>query len=405
MLRRRTLLAAALAAAARPAMAATAQLADAAGLPLAPWRPGTLDIHHISTGRGDAALVVRPDGRTLLIDTGASASSPAATTPARPDGGRNVGEWVGRYVLRRLSDTGGRQIDHAVASHIHPDHVGDPAVGRPDPRGFVVTGLSAVADVVPISVLIDRGAPDYDVPAVGNDPTWQNHRRWVAWRRSAGERVERIRVGDAGQFAPVPAAFEIMPLAANGRVWTGRGHAVRDHFGAARDIDENPCSIALRIRHGGFSYFTGGDLVADTDDGARPWRDVEYPAVQACGPVDVAVAPHHGMFDTLTARDVRTLRPAVWIVQGWHAAHPGMLQLERMFSRHLYARDREVFATGLTEASRLTNGRLVRRMAATDGHVIVRVDSQGATFRVVVTSNRDEQDRVSSVHGPFATAG
>jgi len=35
-----------------------------------PWTQGHLDIHQISTGRGNAALVILPDGTTLLVDAG-----------------------------------------------------------------------------------------------------------------------------------------------------------------------------------------------------------------------------------------------------------------------------------------------------------------------------------------------
>jgi hypothetical protein len=36
-----------------------------------PWREGYLDIHHISTGSGNATFMVFPDGTTLLFDAGA----------------------------------------------------------------------------------------------------------------------------------------------------------------------------------------------------------------------------------------------------------------------------------------------------------------------------------------------
>lgn len=406
MASRREVLAGLLAAAAQPAAAASAS--DRPGEPLAPWRPGQTDIHHIATGRGDSALIVGPDGRTLLIDAGASASPPASSTPARPDASRNPGAWIGRYVRRRLADTGGSQLDVAVATHIHPDHIGDPAVGAPDPRGYVRTGLGEVAHLVPIGLILDRGAPAYDVPAVGSDPTWANHRRFVADRLQAGGRVEAVRVGAAEQFGPAQDGFEVRALIANGRVWTGRGLETRDLFAdrpADGPLDENPCSIGLRLVHGRFRYFTGGDLVSYTGDGATPWRDVETAAARACGPVDVAVAPHHGMFDAVGADMARALRPRVWVIQAWHAAHPGMLQLERMFSPHLYPGPREVFATGLTDASRVTNDRLVRRMAASDGHVVIRVAEGGGSYRVVVTSNRDEADRVVAAFGPFPSGG
>lgn len=400
MLTRRAILASLLAS---PALAQGTD--DRVGAPLTPWRLGCVDIHHIATGRGDCALVVGPDGRTVLVDAGASASPPASSTPIRPDAGRTAGEWIARYVRRRLADTGRPGLDVALATHIHPDHVGDPAIGRPDPAGFVRTGLSEVTALVPTGLVLDRGAPDYDVPAVGPDPFWTNHRKYVAARLAAGGRVERVRVGDPAQFGAALRGFEIRPLIANGEVWTGDGLATRRVFAADQKIDENPCSIALRLTHGRFRYFTGGDLGDYTADGAQPWRDTETPAAAVCGPVDVAVAPHHGMFDAVGAPMARSLRPRVWIIQPWHAAHPGMLQLERMFNEQLYPGPRQVFATGLTETSRITNDRLVRRMAASDGHVIVRVAADGGSFRIVVTSNRDEADVVTSIHGPWAAGG
>ena len=37
---------------------------------LKPWSKGTLDIHHISTGRGPAFFYILPDGTRLLVDAG-----------------------------------------------------------------------------------------------------------------------------------------------------------------------------------------------------------------------------------------------------------------------------------------------------------------------------------------------
>jgi hypothetical protein len=42
------------------------------GAPLSAWTPGTLDIHQIATGRGNSALIIMPDGTTLLVDAGAA---------------------------------------------------------------------------------------------------------------------------------------------------------------------------------------------------------------------------------------------------------------------------------------------------------------------------------------------
>jgi hypothetical protein len=43
------------------------------------WVPGTLDIHQIVTGRGNAAFMMFPDGTTLLLDAGDAGDTERAT--------------------------------------------------------------------------------------------------------------------------------------------------------------------------------------------------------------------------------------------------------------------------------------------------------------------------------------
>jgi hypothetical protein len=129
---------------------------------------------------------------------------------------------------------------------------------------------------------------------------------------------------------------------------------------------------------GNFAYYTAGDLTSYTYDGEQPWRDALTAAARAAGPVDVATADHHGLFDGLSADTVRTLRPQAWVIPGWHISHPDLLQLERMFSKCLYPGPRDVFATTVMEANLMANHRPARRMRSTDGHVVVRVAPDGA---------------------------
>jgi beta-lactamase superfamily II metal-dependent hydrolase len=380
---------------------------DVVGQPLRPWRRGGLDIHHIATGRGDAALVIGPDGTSLMIDAGASGTPPPASLDIRPGPERRAGEWIGRYARRHLAATGEPKLDTFLASHLHPDHVGDVGPDTPPaPNGaYRLTGVSDVAALLPIGLLVDRGYPDYAFPRGGDAPFARNYVAFVRERVRAGGRVERFRVGAADQLM-LPGA-EIRNLAANGEVWTGRGTETRRLFPpiatlAKDDIpDENACSTAIRLRYGAFGYFAAGDLTSNSFDGALPWRDVETPAAQAAGPVDVAVAAHHGMFDATGADVVRALRPRTWIVQGWHAAHPSPDALERMLSQRLYPGSRDVFATGLSPANELAHKWLTDRLAARGGHVVVRVAPGGGSYRVVVTDNRDEADRVLSVSAPW----
>lgn len=391
----------------------------AVGQPLAPWTPGTLDIHHIATGRGNATLVVMPDGTSLLIDAGASADAPETSTPPRPSAQRRPGEWVGRYVQRHLRATGRSALDYLLVTHLHPDHLGD--VTNDSPRStqgdYRLTGVMDVAELLPVGTLLDRAFPGYDDPMVIKARFADNYLAFVRARQKQGLAVQRFVAGRGTQIAPkghvaLPAgtpAFGVRNLAVNGEVWTGEGEQARAMFPplyslATKDYpNENMCSTAVRIASGRFGYFTAGDLTSYSFDGDQPWRDVLTAAARVCGPVDVATADHHGMFDGLSAPAVRVLRPQAWLIQAWHISHPDMLQMERMLSERLYHGARDIFSTGLTRENYLANRRLVSRMRSTEGHVVVRVAPGGASFQVLVTDNADEQDRVKLATGPYAS--
>ena len=119
---------------------------EAVGSQLSPWTPGTLDIHQISTGRGNSALMVFPDGTTLLVDIGGAEGGVPETEPHLA-GAPNPGAAIGRYIERHISKA---KLDYALITHFHPDHMG------------------AIADEykeVPFAMLLDRGWPDYSYPA------------------------------------------------------------------------------------------------------------------------------------------------------------------------------------------------------------------------------------------------
>lgn len=362
---------------------------DIVGQPLRPWRRGGLDIHHISTGKGDSTLIIGPDGSSLMIDAGASTTPTPSSLDARPNAERRPGAWIGRYARRHLAATGEPKLDAFLVSHLHPDHI---------------DGLYDVARALPIGKLVDRAFPDYAYPKPSDAPFLKAYVAFVRERIQAGGKVERIRVGAADQLT-LPGA-EIRNLAANGEVWTGRGSETRRLFPAidtlAKDDipDENACSAAIRLRYGPFGYFAAGDLTSHSFDGALPWRDVETPAAQAAGPVDVAVAAHHGMFDATGADVVRALKPRAWIIPAWHVAHPSSDALERMLSQRLYPGPRDVFATGLSPANEMAHPWLTDRLTSREGHIVVRVAPGGGSYRIVVTGNRDEADTVRSVWRP-----
>ncbi|WP_044530714.1 MBL fold metallo-hydrolase [Herbaspirillum sp. B65] len=380
---------------------------------LPPWQPGLLDIHHIATGRGNATLMVLPDGTTLLMDAGDTADGPETSFEPRPNASRRAGEWIGRYLQRRLRDTGGTALDYLFVTHFHPDHTGDPTPRSPRSGigDYALSGVTDVAEIVPITTVVDRGYPSYDYPTVWKAPFAANYFSYIKSRVDKKQDVQRFQVGTERQFVgkgyhAASQPFSVRNLVASGEVWTGRGEDTIHMFPPLASLErkdypnENLCSAGIRVDYGNFRYFSCADLTSYTYDGDQPWRDVLTAAARAAGRVDVATADHHCMFDGLSADTVRLLRPQAWMIHTWHISHPEQVQLERLFSERLYPGPRDVFATTVMKENLVMNHRLLSRLKSTDGHIVVRVAAD-SSFHIFVTDDRDERDTIKMVSGPY----
>jgi beta-lactamase superfamily II metal-dependent hydrolase len=372
--------------------AAVSAQAPAERLPA--WTPGVLDIHHINTGRGNAALLILPDGTTLLVDAGDGGHRPPRGTAPRPDASRPTGEWIARYA-RAMGASG---IDYGYITHFHDDHL---------------NAMVDVAERIPVRTMFDRAWPTYDYPAADH-PEFHAAAflRYRAFLARGGAQGERLVAGRSDQIvlrrdpARYPS-FEVRNVAANGDVWTGRGTETRRHVPPLETLarpdwpTENMSSLAIRVRYGRFDYWTGGDMPGLPRPGYPDWHDVESPVARAVGPVDVAVPNHHGNRDSTNAFFVSALRPRVWVIPVWSADHPGHDVLDRMYATRLYPGPRDVFATNMIEANRIVIGPLLDRLAAAQGHVVVRVEPGGERYHVFVLEDGSESYRVRSVHGPY----
>jgi len=394
------------------------QAADAerVGAKLAPWKPGQLDIHQISTGRGNAAFMILPDGTTLLVDAGNYTREVPDAAP-RPDGAHPPGEWIARYIRHMLAARREPAIDYALITYFDPDHMGLTREGDPlsSDGDYRLCGITRVAESLPIRTLVDRAWPDYDFPRPLDSPMMMNYRRFIESQSHAGRlRVERFRVGRNDQFRLLhdPAAypqFEIRNVASNGEVWTGVGESTRQHFPALETIPsmfrptENLSSNAIRIRYGAFDYYTGGDLHGVPDPGEPPWHNMEIPVGKAVGPVDVHVVNHHGSIDPASPFFLDALRPRVHIIPSWRPSHPAPVVLKRIMTPSAYPGERDVFTVALRQSTRTVIGPRADRIRNANGHVVVRVDPGGETYRVVCLDDTRESYEIISVHGPYAS--
>ncbi|MBS1665523.1 MAG: hypothetical protein JST68_31065 [Bacteroidetes bacterium] len=398
------------------------------GQPLPAWQPGYLDLHHINTGRGNAAFYILPDGTTVLFDAGELDPSEARTTSKRntalvPDGSRQPYEWIANYIRQVKPETG---IDYAVISHFHDDHFGSWYPGMPMRGKLGLSGITGVAELIPIRTLLTRD-PSYPVdpgrtlnalPADNHyRKTWENYQAFLEDRRAKGLTSEYLKAGSRSQIRLLhhPADYRncyVQNVKSNGWIWTGHDTSVQQHFPpidtANRKTwpDENSLSNVLLIRYGNFSYYSGGDCPGNVFLGDAPWRDVETPVARAVGAVDVATMDHHGNRDAVNEFQVRTLRPRVWIEQVWTADHPGHEVLIRATSPLLYEGPRDLFATNFMEANQLVIGPLVERSyRSLQGHILVRVLPGGTTYYVITLDDSRPDLRVKSVFGPYTAKG
>ncbi len=397
------------------AVAITAQAeAQVVSEVLSPWTPGMLDIHQISTGRGNSALIIFPDGTTMLVDAGAlTGKSPRHVAP-RPDDSRSPGEWIARYIRQMLRHESAPILDYVLLTHFHADHMGQVAENsRLSKSGqYRLSGLTEVAEYLPVRKVLDRGWPDYEYPAPLGDLNVRNYRAFLKWNMEQnGMQVERFHPGRSDQVVPLrmPAQypnFEVRNIMANGEVWTGVGSNTRQQFPVLGDIpagdrpSENMCSAGFRLSYGRFDYFSGGDMPGVPFEGFPSWHDVETPVAKAVGPVEACLLNHHGYIDSQNEFFVGALRPRVWILNVWESAHPTARVYSRLQSTRIYPGPRDIFATNMHEANRLVVVGL-DKLASDHGHVVVRAVQGGETFRVMVLDDSAETYRVKSIHGPY----
>ncbi len=401
------------------------------GKPLPAWQQGYLDLHHINTGRGNAAFYILPDGTTVLFDAGEmDPTSPRTTskrnTVIRPNNTKHPYEWIADYIKRVSPFKGKAVIDFAVISHFHDDHFGSWYNEAPMSANgqYALAGITGVGELIPIHHLLHRD-PNYPVTmdtilagkADGYIKTWANYQSFIKAQQQKGMQTLPLKAGVTSQltlqhYPKQFPGFYIRNAKSNGLIWTGKDSSVQQHFAAIDPAnkktwpDENTLSNVLVMHYGPFTYYTGGDCPGNVFLGDAPWRDVETPVAKAVGQVDVVTMDHHGNRDAVNEFQVKTFKPRVWIQQTWTADHPGHEVLIRATSPYLNETKPHLFATNMMEATKLVIGPLVdNSYKSQQGHIVVRVLPGGKNYYIIILDDSSEKCLVKDIFGPYTSKG
>lgn len=398
---------------------------------LPPWQPGYLDFHYISTGGGNCAFGVLPDGTTMMVDAGELDPTLPRTlsprnTPRYPDWTKMCYEWQIDYIRSMFPAGHDPVIDYAIVTHYHDDHFGGYYSGAPQSTHghYCLSGITGVGDAIPIRMLIDRG-DDYPFDlrqAAKSHPAWaktmENYWQFIDDQgRENGMVRETLDVGSKDQIvlkhdAAAYPEFSVRGINVNGVVWGGEG-STEDTCLLPDTIEvdrtgvmprENLLSTGILLSYGPFRYYTAGDLLGTEPAyrGYRYWDDMESVVAPIVGRVDVTTANHHGNRSSMTAYYLSVLRPRVIIQEVWSSDHPGHETLLRMTSKHLWPDERDLFATNMLEANKIVIGpALTRAYKATEGHIVLRVMPGGEEYYVYSLNHRNTTREVTGKFGPY----
>ncbi len=331
-----------------------------------------LEIHQISVGVGDAALILlKRKGayvQSILVDSG---QFPNAVTG---------------YFDDLISRKRFRPVDIFIASHYDKDHIGAAPTVLQDKR-YASPGL----------VLYDSGEPakgdsDYAQYKLAFGEALGGQRRLpdleVPLFDEAGLTVRIVAMNglhcgdEAGYYQSTNEAIEelvdkrLLSGHATRMQWMMAGLTPQDLF----PVDKNVCSLAVLVQFHAFSYFTAGDLHGDTEDAVARHVSERY---LGGGHLCACKLNHHGAHEASSPALLSLLRPRLCLVScgtpNVHG-HPSEITLQRVAqlnavypSQVLVAADLDVAAT--SGGFPWARSPLPGSAAHTQGSVVLLMDS------------------------------
>lgn len=231
---------------------------------------GRLQIYALDVGQGDSFLIISPGGKAVLIDGGSAGA--------------------GAGVIDALQRRGVTQLELAVATHPHADHI---------------SGLRRVVESLPVKNFLDSGQ------------TYASD-EYARLLRAIRDRRLRFINAKRGQTFELDTGVKLTTLHPQGDgQWITK---VR-----AGGSQENANSVVLRLSYGNFAMLFTGDAEFET----------EALLMKAGLPLNAQVLKvgHHGSRHATSGRFLETVNPQAALISCGadnRYAHPAQPTLDRL---------------------------------------------------------------------------
>ena len=368
------------------------------GKTLPAWSEGYLDIHTISTGRGECIFFILPDGTSIVVDAGEFSREGKKYTNVlqRPNAQTRPTKAFGDYI-RHFNPYDA--IDYFNLSHFHMDHMGnaEPEYERSAEGGYLLTGVMALHHQVPYRNVIDRAYGAYDSLSVKamSVKVLPEYKKFLEYHTAKGTlKASRFELGAVNQFAMLHNAaaypdFRIENVCSNGYVWDN-GKAVDVYEGIRENIRENAASCGFVIRYGAFDFLTAGDI--------GDYHDLELRVAEAVGQVEAVKAHHHLSPHSMCLPSVEVLRPQTIVATSFYNRD---IQPDKSKFDYIAQHNCRLYCTSVGEEQLAADPESYKKCAEVSGHIVIRVAPSGKEYMVYSLDDTDSKYRVKKIDGPF----
>lgn len=203
---------------------------------------------------GDTILLISPDGKTMLIDSGFKDSIPG--------------------IIAQIKKLGITKLDYIVATHMHADHIG---------------GFPEVLFSLPVEKVLMSNYTDFE---------FVTSKALMNAIKEKNKKIDYIKEGDTFQFGK-DIKVEVLSPEGSDVGFDG------DHFSNQDLVNEQ--SVVLKMTYGNTSFIFAGDIQIGT----------EMRLVEKYGDkldVDVIKVPHHGYGTSSGIAFLNSLSPKISLI-------------------------------------------------------------------------------------------